>query len=86
MENNRKTIKERAKEIGMLSQVRSDYPYDKISVEFGYAQGTIEQKDIDIDKACNIFCYTGCPHKIDSYDCLKDKCDTWKIFRRMMEE
>ena len=39
-----------------------------------------------IDKACNIFCYTGCPHKIDSYICLKDKCDTWKIFRRMMEE
>ena len=39
-----------------------------------------------IKTACNVFCYTGCPHKIDSYNCLNDKCDTWKIFRRMMEE
>lgn len=39
-----------------------------------------------IDKVCNIFCHTGCPHKIDSYNCLNDKCDTWKIFRRMMGE
>ena len=39
-----------------------------------------------IEKACNIFCHTGCPHKIDSYNCLNDKCDTWKIFRRMMGE
>ena len=45
-----------------------------------------EQKAIDIDKACYIFCHIGCPHKTDSYDCLKDKCDTWKTFRRMMEE
>ena len=48
----RKTIEERAKEVGMLSQVRSNYPYDKRSVEFGYTQGATEQKDIDIDKAC----------------------------------
>lgn len=39
-----------------------------------------------IEKACNIFCYTGCPHKTDSYNCFNNKCDTWKIFRRMMEE
>ena len=39
-----------------------------------------------IDKACYIFCHIGCPHKTDSYNCLKDKCDTWKIFRKMMEE
>ena len=39
-----------------------------------------------IEKACNIFCHTGCPHKTDSYNCLNDKCDTWKIFRRMIEE
>ena len=45
-----------------------------------------KQKVIDIDTACNIFCYTGCPHKTDSYNCLNNKCDTWKIFRRMMEE
>ena len=30
-----------------------------------------------IEKACNIFCHTGCPHKTDSYNCLNDKCDTW---------
>ena len=52
----------------------------------GYIVGAKEQKSIDTDKACNIFCYTGCPHKTDSYNCLIDKCDTWKIFRRMMEE
>ena len=51
-----------------------------------YIRGAKEQKAIDIDKACNIFCYTGCPHKTDSYNCLNDKCDTWKIFRRMIEE
>ena len=51
-----------------------------------YIRGAKEQKSIDIDKACNIFCYTGCPHKTDSYNCLNNKCDTWKIFRRMMEE
>ena len=39
-----------------------------------------------IEKACNIFCHTGCPHKTDSYNCLNNKCDTWKIFKRMMEE
>ena len=39
-----------------------------------------------IEKACNIFCHTGCPHKTDSYDCLKDKCDALKAFKRMMEE
>lgn len=42
-----KTIVERAKEVGMLSQVRSDYLYDKRSVEFGYTQGATEQKAID---------------------------------------
>ena len=42
-----KTIEERAKQAGVVSQVRSDYPYDKRSVEFGYAQGATEQKAID---------------------------------------
>ena len=51
-----------------------------------YVDIVTEQKLIDIDKACYIFCHTGCPHKTDSYNCLKDKCDTWKTFRRMMEE
>ena len=39
-----------------------------------------------IDKACYTFCHIGCPHKTDSYKCFKDKCDTWKIFRKAMEE
>ena len=58
-----------------------------------YIEGAKDQQYIDrlfieqlIDKACNIFCHTGCPHKKDSYNCLNDKCDTWKVFKRMMEE
>ena len=47
-----KTIEERAKVVGTLSQFRSDYPYDKKSVEFGYMTGATEQKAIAIDKAC----------------------------------
>ena len=42
------------------------------------------RKDL-LNKACKIFCYTGCPHKTGSYNCLNDKCDTWKIFRRMID-
>ena len=44
-----------------------------------------EQKVIDIDMACNIFCYTGCTHKTDCYNCL-NKCYNWKIFKGMLEE
>ena len=42
-----KTIEERAKEAGMICQYKSDYRYDKRSVEFGYTQGATEQKAID---------------------------------------
>ena len=42
-----KTIEERAKDTGILSQYRSDYPYDTRSVEFGYISGAKEQKVID---------------------------------------
>ena len=48
-----KTIEERAKEAGMMSQFRSDYPYDKRSVEFGYMQGATEQKVIDDAEGTN---------------------------------
>ena len=41
------TIEERAKEAGVLCQYKSDYRYDKRSVEFGYTQGATEQKAID---------------------------------------
>ena len=50
--------------------------------ELDYKQGYNDA----IKTACNVFCYTGCPHKTDFYNCLNDKCDTWKIFKRMMEE
>lgn len=42
-----KTIEERAKEAGTLSQFRSDYPYDKRSIMVGYIKGATDQKDID---------------------------------------
>ena len=80
-----KTIEERAKEYS-LNDFDGYYTGREKAVEEGYIAGATEQKAIDIDKACNIFCHTGCPHKTDSYDCLKDKCDTWKTFRRMIEE
>lgn len=51
-----------------------------------YVDIVTEQKNIDTDKACNIFCHVGCPHKTDSYNCLNDKCDAWKTFRKAMEE
>ena len=41
------TLEDSAKEAGVISQYRSDYTYDKKSVEFGYNQGDYEQKDID---------------------------------------
>ena len=47
-----KTIAERAKEAGIISQYKSDYRYDKRSVESGYTQGATEQKAIDINMAC----------------------------------
>ena len=51
-----------------------------------YIRGAKEQQAIDIDNACIILCRYVCPHKIDSNKCLNAKCDTWEIFRRMMEE
>ena len=86
-----KTIEERAKEYAPgTSNSDSLFP-TRISTlaaieRRGYIAGATEQKAIDIDKACNIFCHTGCPHKTDSYNCLNDKCDTWKVFKRMIEE
>ena len=39
-----------------------------------------------IDQACIILCRYVCPHKTDDSKCLNDKCYTWKMFRRMVEE
>lgn len=92
-----KTIEERAKEFS-LKDFDGYYTGREKAVEEGYIAGATEQKAIDdkanykqgyndaIKTACNVFCYTGCPHKTDFYNCLNDKCDTWKIFKRMMEE
>ena len=47
-----KSVEERAKKAGTLSQFKSDYPYDKKSVEYGYIIGATEQKAIDVEKTC----------------------------------
>ena len=80
-----KTIEERADAYVGHPEEIDEFTSETIK-RAAYIRGAKEQKAIDIDKACNIFCYTGCPHKIDSFDCIKDKCDTWKTFRRMLEE
>ena len=46
-----KSIEERAKDVGIKSQYKSDYPYDKRSVEYGYILGAAERKKIDIENA-----------------------------------
>ena len=82
-----KTIEERARlaawqileEIGL-----SKHSIDRVSEII--ADKIIEQKAKDIDKACIILCRYVCPHKTDDSKCLNDKCYTWKMFRRMMEE
>ena len=40
-------IEKRAKQAGIISQIKSDYHYDKESVEFGYRAGAYKQKEID---------------------------------------
>ena len=79
-----KTIEERADAYVGHPEEIDEFTSETIKRD-AYIRGAKEQKAIDIDKACNIFCYTGCPHKTDSYNCLNDKCDTWEIFRKMME-
>ena len=82
-----RTIKERARlaawqifeEIGL-----SKHSVDRVSKII--AEKVLEQKAIDIDNACIILCRYVCPHKTDDSKCLNDKCYTWKMFRRMMEE
>ena len=48
-----KTIAERAKKLGEISQCRAEYPYDKTSVEFGYMAGAYDQKHIDEEDTDN---------------------------------
>ncbi len=94
-----KTIEERAKEWG--EHIFETTPYDVVDgkacvfvedrniadvAEESYIAGATEQKAIDIDNACIILCRYVCPHKTDDSKCLNDKCYTWKMFRRIMEE
>lgn len=48
-----------------------------------YIRGVKEQKAIDIDNACIILCRHVCPY--NSNQC-NAKCETWEMFRKMMEE
>ena len=82
-----KTIKERANLAAWQiyeETILSEHSVDRVSEII--EEKMLEQKNIDIETVCNIFCRTGCPHKTDSYDCLKDKCDALKAFKRMMAE
>lgn len=83
-----KTLAERAKEYepdpideAEILPVRVGYMVDK--VRLGYSNGAKEQQAIDIDNACILLCRHVCPY--DSNQC-NAKCDTWEMFRRMMEE
>lgn len=87
-----KNIKERAhstaqqifEEMGLSYIGLSKHSVDRMSEII--AENISEQKAIDIDNACIILCRYACPYKIDSNKCLNAKCDTWEMFRRMMEE
>ena len=87
MDNDMKTIKERANLAAWQiyeETILSEHSVDRVSEII--EEKMLEQKNIDIETVCNIFCHTGCPHKTDSYNCLKDKCDALNAFKRMMAE
>lgn len=88
-----KTIEERAKEFAQDFEIisrgmdcRNCDTCRKCKNYERYVDIVTEQRAIDIEKACNLFCHIGCPHQTDDYDCLNDKCAAWKKFRKMMEE
>lgn len=90
-----KTIEERAKEAGIVSQYKSDYRYDARSVESGYIQGATEQKVIDIDKACKWLKENARDYACASVRCPYGEedeiiCDVYleivEDFRKAMEE
>ena len=77
-----KTIKERAEEAGIISQYKSDYRYDKRSVEYGYIAGATEQRTIYIDKACEIVRNIANEYFGD----WEQSCKVEETFRKAMEE
>lgn len=80
-----KTIEERAELNLMYEKDFCGHILSDDMVCRAYVRGAEEQKAIDIDNACIILCRYACPHKIDSNKCLNTMCDTWEIFRKMME-
>ena len=86
------SIEEKAKEYADVHKatefnyfgVGQVYGYERIyNAEItAYERGAKEQKAIDIDNACNILCCHVCPH--NSNQC-NAKCETWEMFRKMME-
>lgn len=81
------TIEERARQAAW--QIYEEIGLSKHSIDRMseiIAEKMREQKSIDIDNACIILCRYACPHKIDSNKCFNTMCETWEIFRRMMEE
>ena len=83
------TIEERAKEFAMDAHDFDCEGCDTCSKCRDYRMFVdiaTEQKAIDIDNACSILCRYACPHKIDSNKCFNTMCETWEIFRRMMEK
>ena len=77
-----KTIEERADAYVGHPEEIDEFTSETIKRE-AYIRGAKEQKAIDIDNACIILCSYLCPH--DSNQC-NVKCNTWEIFRNMMEE
>lgn len=77
-----KSIEERAREAGVVCQYKSDYRYDKKSVEYGYTQGAYEQKAIDIEKACEIVRNVANEYFGD----WEQSCKVEDTFRKAMEE
>ena len=85
-----KKIEERAKEYAERKAFRVPYDgsnnfYDEKVLEEAkedYIKIATEQRKIDIDATCEIFCenYEGC------YYCEEGGCGGYKVFRRSLEE
>ena len=80
-----KTIEERADAYVGHSKEIDEFTSETIK-RAAYIRGAKDQKAIDIDKACIILCRYACPHKIYSNKCFNTMCETWEIFRKMMEK
>ena len=76
-----KTIKERAKEYS-LKDFDGYYTGREKAVEEGYIAGATEQKDIDIDKACEIVRNIANEYFGD----WEQSCKIEDTFRKAMEE